>query len=116
MREVHHEEGRNARGPWYLAWGWVAGSAVFAWAMANVLDVVSVWTTVRAGQRVAWAPRHPGEGLLIYGLFRLLLTLAIPLGVASASRRWSWMAQPIWGILPVCALATAAAAWWRLLR
>jgi hypothetical protein len=82
--------------------------------MANVLDVFSVLAMVRAGGRLAWARYHPAEAFVIYGLLRLLITLALPLGVASTSRRWPWMSRAAWGALTLCALVTAAAAWWRL--
>ena len=116
MRAAHKGAGGSAIGRWYLTLGWIGGVSVCAWALANLLDVVSVWVMVRSGERLAWALGHPAAGVLIYAQLRLLLTLAVALGVVSASRRWRWMAQVVWGMLPVFALATAAAAWWRLLR
>jgi hypothetical protein len=51
---------------------------------------------------------------VIYGLLRLLIALAVPLGFASAARRWPRTTLAVWGALTLCALATAAAAWFRL--
>jgi hypothetical protein len=69
---------------------------------------------VQAGGRLAWSRHRPAEAFVIYGLLRTLIALAVPLGVASAGRRWPWLRQSVWGALTLCALATAAAAWWRL--
>ena len=106
--------GGQSRGPWYLTSGWAVGSSLLAWTLANLLDVFSVLAMVQAGGRMAWARFRSAEAFLIYGLLRLLLTLVVPLGGASASRRWPWMARAIWGAVTLCALVTAAAAWWRL--
>jgi hypothetical protein len=84
--------------------------------MANLLDVFSVLALVQAGRRMVWARHHPAEVFVIYGLLRLLLTLVVPLGVASASRRWPQLARSIWAALTLCAVVTAATAWWRLYR
>jgi len=84
--------------------------------MANVLDVFSVLVMVQDGGRIAWPRHRPAEAFVIYGLLRLLLTLAVSLGVASAARRWQRVARSLWGALTLCALVTAAAAWWRLYR
>lgn len=106
----------GAKGRWFLPPGWAAGSSLLAWTMANLLDVCSVLVMVQAGSRMAWARHHPAEAFLIYGLLRLLITLAVPLGFASVGRRWPQMTRAIWGALTLCALGTAAAAWWRLYR
>lgn len=116
MCAVDRERERGNRGQWFLSSGWTVGSSLAAWTMANVLDVLSALAMVQTGGRMAWARHHPAESLIIYGLFRLLITLAVPLGTASASRRWPGMARAIWGALTLCALVTAAAAWWRLYR
>ena len=101
---------------WFRATGWAVGSSLVAWTMANLLDVFSVVVLVQAGGRMAWARHHPGEAVVIYGLLRTLITLAVPLGFAAAGRRWPRMARAVWGALTFCALVTAAAAWWRLYR
>ena len=116
MRVFDRGFGQGAKKQWFLTSGWAVGSSLLAWAMANLLDVFSVLATVQAGGRMAWARYHPAEAFVIYGLLRLLITLAVPLGAASASRRWPWMARAIWGGVTLCALVTAAAAWWRLYR
>ena len=107
---------RGARGQWLLTAAWTVASSLLAWTMANLLDVFSVLAMVQDGGRMVWARHHPAESIVIYGLLRLLLTLAVSLGVASAARRWPKMARAIWGALTLCALVTAAAAWWRLYR
>jgi hypothetical protein len=114
MRAFGRGFGRGAGGQWFLTQGWAVGSSLLAWVMANLLDVFSVLAMVQGGGRMAWARHHPAEALVIYGLLRLLLTLAVSLGVASAARRWPRMARSIWGALTLCALVKAAAAWWRL--
>ena len=116
MRAFDKGFGQRARGPWFLTTGWAVGSSLLAWTMANLLDVFSVLAMVQDGGRVAWARHRSAEAFVIYGLLRLLLTLAVSLGVASAARRWPRMARSIWGALTLCALVTAAAAWWRLYR
>lgn len=107
---------RGLAGEWVRVSRWAVGSALVAWTMANLLDLFSVWLMVQAGGRWPWARHHPAESFVIYGLLRLLLTMAVPLGVASASRFWPWLARAFWGALTLFALATAAAAWWRLYR
>jgi hypothetical protein len=92
----------------------MVGSSLVAWGLANLFDVFSVLAMVQAGGRMIWTRYHPAEVFVIYGLLRLLFTLLVPLGAASASRRWSWMGASPWGALSLCALATAATAWWRL--
>jgi len=114
MRAFDRGYGRSAADPWALASGWAVGSSLLAWAMANLLDAFSVLAMVQAGGRMVWARNHPAEAVVIYALLRLLITLAVPLGFVSAGRRWPQLARAIWGALTVCALATAAAAWWRL--
>ena len=108
--------GQDTQGLWFLSLDWTIGSSLLAWAMANLLDVFSVLVRVQAGGRMIWARQHPAEGFVIYGLLRLLVVLAIPLGVASASQRWPRAARIAWGALTLCALVTAATAWWRLYR
>jgi hypothetical protein len=71
---------------------------------------------VQAGGRMVWARYRPAEGVVIYAMLRLLITLAVPLGFASAARRWPRVVRSVWGALTLCALVTAAAAWWRLYR
>jgi hypothetical protein len=92
------------------------GVSVLAWTLANLLDVFSVLAMVQVGGRIAWARGHPAEGFLIYGLLRLLITLAVPLGTVSAGRRWPWTERASWSALTLFSVATAAAAWWRLSR
>ena len=106
--------GRRAAGQWLMAPGWAIGSSLLAWAMANLLDVFSVLARVQAGGQVAWARHHPAEAFVIYALLRLLIAVVVPLGFAFAVRRWHPMARTAWGALTLCALVTAAAAWWRL--
>ena len=108
--------GPSTRELWFLTLNWTVFSSLLAWTMANLLDVFSVWAVVHTGGRLVWARQHPAEGFVIYGLLRLLVALAIPLGVASASRRWPGNARAVWGALTLCALVTAATAWWRLYR
>jgi hypothetical protein len=107
-------ERRGAGGQWFLTYRWAAVSSLLAWSMANLLDVLSALAMVRAGRRMVWARYRPAEAFVIYGLLRLLIALAVPLGFASAARRWPRTARAVWGALTLCALATAAAAWWRL--
>lgn len=108
---------RQAEGdPWFLTTAWTVGSSLLAWAMANLLDVFSVLAMVQDGGRIAWARHRPAEAFVIYGLLRLLLTLAVSLAVVSAARRWPRVARSFWGALTLCAMVTAAAAWWRLYR
>ena len=116
MCALERKRGRRTGGQWFLTSGWTVGSSLLAWTMANVLDVLSALALVQAGGRMAWARHYPEEALIMYGLLRLLVTLALPLGAAAASRRWPAMARAIWGALTLCALATAAAAWWRLYK
>ena len=96
--------------------GWASLTSLLAWVLANVLDLFSVLVLVQEGGRMAFARQHPAEAFLIYAGLRLLGTAALPLAVVSACRRWPSMARTAWGVLTVCALATAAAAWWRLYR
>jgi len=91
-------------------------TSLLAWVLANVLDLFSVLVLVQGGGRMAFARHHPAEAFLIYAGLRLLGTAALPLAVVAAGRRWPSMARTAWGVLTVCALATAAAAWWRLYR
>jgi len=113
MRTWDGENGQE-KNRWYLSPGWMVGSSLTAWVLANTFDVFSILTMVQAGGRMAWARFHPAEVFLIYGLLRLLFTLVVPLGAASASHRWPWIGASTWGALSFCALATAATAWWRL--
>jgi hypothetical protein len=92
----------------------MAATSVLAWVLANVLDVYTVFVLVRTGRRLALFPLHPAEAFLIYAGLRLLLTLAFPLGVLLVSHRWPWTSKAIWNALTAGALATVAAAWWRL--
>jgi hypothetical protein len=108
--------GSSTRELWFLSLDWTVVSSLLAWTMANLLDVFSVWAMVRTGGRLAWARQHPVEGFVIYALLRLLVALAIALGVTSAGRRWPGSARAAWGALTLCALVTAATAWWRLYR
>ena len=114
MRALDRGVGQGPKREWFRTTGWAVGSSLLAWTMANLLDVFSVLAVVQAGGRMAWARHHPAEVFVIYGFLRLLLTLAVPLGGAFASRRWPWMARSVWGALTLCALVVAAAAWWRL--
>ena len=114
MHALERERGQGPRGQWFLTFGWAVGSSLLAWTMANVLDVFSVLAVVQAGGRMVWARHHTAEAFVIYGLLRLLITLAVPLGFASAACRWPRIARSIWGALTLCALVTAAAAWWRM--
>ena len=116
MRAFDGRLGQGTSGPWFLTTAWTVGSSLLAWTMANLLDVLSVLAMVQDGGRMGWIRHRPAEAFVIYGLLRLLLTLAVSLGVASAARRWSKVARSIWGALTLCALVTAAAAWWRLYR
>jgi hypothetical protein len=116
MRVLGREGEQDSRGPWFLNAGWAAGLSLLAWVLANLLDVFSVLAMVQDGARMVWARHHPAEAFVIYGLFRLLIALAVPLGAASASRRWPWVARTAWGMLTLGALVTAAGAWWRLYR
>ena len=95
---------------------WAAATSLLAWLLANALDVFSVLVLVQAGGRMAIARHHPAESFLIYAGLRFLGTAALPLVVVSAGRRWPSVSRAAWGALTVCALATAAAAWWRLYR
>ncbi len=116
MRAFGRGLGGGAIAPRFLTMAWTVGSSLLAWMMANLLDVFSVLAMVQDGGRMVWARHRPAEVFVIYGLLRLLLTLAVALGVASAARRWPRMARAVWGALTVCALVTAAGAWWRLYR
>ena len=100
---------------WYErgAW-WVPVTSLLAWVLANGLDILGILVLVQEGGRTALAPRHPAEGFLIYAGLRLLGTLALPLAVVSTGRHWPSASRAAWGALTVCALATAAGAWWRL--
>ena len=71
-------------------WGlwWAVRSSLVAWALANALDVFSVLVLVQAGGRMVLARHHPAESFLIYAGLRLLGTLAVPLAVVSAGKRW----------------------------
>jgi hypothetical protein len=89
-------------------------ASLVAWTLANGLDVLSVLVVVRAGGRMAWVRYHPAEWFLVYAGLRFLGTLALALVVLSVSRRWPSASRPMWWALTVCALATVAAAWWRL--
>jgi hypothetical protein len=99
-------------------WGTLGASllSLLAWVLANVLDVLSVLALVREGGRMVFARYHPAESFLLYAGLRFLGTLALPLVVLSISRRWPSASRSAWGALTACALATAAAAWWRLYR
>jgi hypothetical protein len=99
-------------------WGTMGVSllSLLAWVLANGLDVLSVLALVRAGERMILARHHPAESFLLYAGFRFLGTLALPLAVLSVSKRWPSLSRAAWGALTACALATAAAAWWRLYR
>jgi hypothetical protein len=99
----------------WLAW-WTAITTLLAWVLANGLDVFSVLILVQSGGRLAFARFRPAESFVIYAGLRVLGTLAVSLGVVSASRRWPSVSRAAWGALTACALATAAAAWWRLYR
>ena len=116
MRAFDRETRQGASDPWFRTTTWTVGSSLLAWAMANLLDVFSVLALVQDGGRMIWARQRPAEAFVIYGLLRLLLTLAVSLAVASAARRWPRVARSFWGVLTLCAMVTAAAAWWRLYR
>lgn len=116
MRAFDRGLGPGAAGQWVTTAGWAAGSSLLAWAMANLLDVFSVLAKVQAGGQVAWARHHPAEAFVIYVLLRLLVALVVPLGFVSAGRCWPRVARNTWGALTLCALVTAAAAWWRLYK
>jgi hypothetical protein len=87
-----------------------------AWALANALDVLGALVLVQTGGRMVLARHHPAESFLIYAGLRALVTLALPLAAASVSKRWPSASRAASGALTVCALATAATAWWRLYR
>ena len=93
---------------------WLSISAVAAWVLANGLDVLSVLFSVRFGNTVALARRHPAEAFLIYAGMRMLGTMAVWLLVVSVSRRWPSLSRIVWSALTAWALVTAIAAWWRL--
>jgi hypothetical protein len=95
---------------------WASATSILAWGLANGLDVLSVLVLVQAGGRMAFARQHPAESFLIYAGLRLLGTAALPLAVASVGKRWPSLSRAAWGALTLCALATAAASWWRLHR
>jgi hypothetical protein len=95
---------------------WASITSLLAWVLANGLDVYSVLILVQAGRRMVFAQHHPAESFLIYAGLRLLGTMALPLAVVSSNRRWPSASRAAWGALTACALATAAAAWWRLYR
>jgi hypothetical protein len=99
-------------------WGTLGASllSLLAWVLANVLDVLSVLALVRGGGRMVFARYHPAESFLLYAGLRFLGTLALPLALLSIGRRWPSTSRAAWGALTACALATAAAAWWRLYR
>jgi hypothetical protein len=117
-RATHRETSLVPGKPRWEDWGalWASVTSLLAWVLANVLDVFSVLVLVQGGGRMILARHHPAEAFLIYAGFRLLGTVALLLAVVSAGRRWPAMSRAVWGALTVCALATAAAAWWRLYR
>jgi hypothetical protein len=93
-----------------------AVTSLLAWVLANGLDVLSVLVLVQNGGRAAFARHHPGESFLVYSGLRFLGTMALPLAVLSAVKRWPSASRVAWSALTLCALATAVAAWWRLYR
>ena len=92
----------------------LAVTAVVGWVLANGLDVLSVFYSVRFGNTLVLTRYHPAEYFLIYAGMRLLGTLATWLLVVSVSKRWPFMSRIVWSALTACALVTAIAAWWRL--
>ena len=114
VRQVNFVPGVRRWGDWGSLWA--SMTSLLAWVLANVLDVFSVLVLVQAGGRMVFARHHPAESFLIYAGLRFLSAAALPLAVVSAGRRWPLMSRAAWGALTVCALATAAAAWWRLYR
>jgi hypothetical protein len=89
-------------------------ASLAAWALANGFDVLSVLVVVRTDGRMAWTRHHPAEWFLVYAGLRFLGTLALALAALSVSRHWPSVSRSTWWALTVCALATVAAAWWRL--
>jgi hypothetical protein len=89
-------------------------TATVAWVLANALDILSVLFAVQLGGVFAFARYHPGEYLIIYAGLRALGALVIVLLVLSVSRHWPAISNIVWSALTVCALVTAAAAWWRV--
>ena len=89
-------------------------SAVLAWVLSNGLDVMSVLFFVQTGGRFALRRYRPAEHWLIYVGLRTLATMAVTLFAIHISKKWPGAARASWGALTVCALATAAVAWWRI--
>jgi hypothetical protein len=96
-----------------------ATTAVVAWALANGLDVVSMSLFVQAGGQLVFASQimrqHPAEFVMLYAGMRVLGTLAVYLLVTFAQKQWPLLSQTLWSVLTACSLATAVAAWWRVL-
>jgi hypothetical protein len=114
VRQAGFARGAGRRGDVRALWASI--TSLLAWVLANGLDVFSVLILVQAGRRMVFARHHPAESFLVYAGLRLLGTMALPLAVAASSKRWPAASRAAWGALTACALATAAAAWWRLYR
>jgi len=95
---------------------WTAITSLVAWALANGLDVATALFVVQSGFRFAFAHHYPGEVLIIYAGLRLLGTMAVGLMALCVVKRWPQVARLAWGLLTVCAIATAAGAWLRVMR
>jgi hypothetical protein len=95
---------------------WTAIAAGVGWALANGLDVISVWIVLQSGGRFVFPTDHTAEYLMIYAGLRMLVALAVYLTVLAVSRHWALVSKVLWSALTAGAFATTIAAWWRLSR
>jgi hypothetical protein len=92
----------------------LAASAVLTWALANGMDVLSMFYVVQLGGGFRFARFRPAEFLVIYTGLRVLGAIAVALLILFVAKHWPALRSVAWSALTAFALLTAVAAWWRL--